>query len=117
VAPQYFIRECLAYRSPPVDALKAMDEIVLSSNSVVSGGSPMNSVGVLRGAINRALVDLSSEELNRLTERLSEIDMSKVGRNIGNVFRRLVAERIQQLNKALENKYLLPQPLNIGPQN
>jgi hypothetical protein len=106
VAPQYFIDECLAYRRPPIEALEAMESVAASAISL-AGGGPILLTDALEEAINRALRGVvPSEDLTRLRDRLSEIDMTKVDMPIVNKFSRLAAREV-------ENRYLLPQSLNI----
>ncbi len=104
VAPQYFIEECLAYRPPPIEALGAMESITTSAISLAEGG-PIQLTDALENAINQALRGLRLEDLVRLSERLSESDMTKVDMPIVNRFSRLAA-------KEVENRFLLPKPLN-----
>jgi hypothetical protein len=104
VAPQHFIEECLAYRSPPIGALETMEKIELSSNDLTEV-DPMYMHDFLANAIGPALDGLSPGDLNRLHERLSERDIPQ-DVSVVNRFCRLVARRRELLK-------LLPQPVVI----
>jgi hypothetical protein len=99
VAPQYFINECLAYRSPPFGALEAMEEVKRSSVDLRVVNA-MHMQDFLDKAIGRALDGLSQDQLTRLHSRLNENDTPQDVPVVSR-FSRLVAKRVEQL-------YLLP---------
>lgn len=112
--PQHFAAQCLAWRTPPVAALATMEKIETCVISM-TGGNPLYMKEFLQKAIRSALDNHSSRELETLSGRLKESDISD-DRHV-RWFREVVDDRMEELKRELASKYLLSAPVVIAPKN
>jgi hypothetical protein len=112
VVPKYFVEEYLVHGRTPFEALELLEKVVFSVVGL-HGNSMERVYADLGHAIRPALLELTAEQLSKL----SRLNISQAGTHVAFSFSEKVWERIGELQKELENKYLLPQPLNIPGQN